>query len=188
MSNYDPKLHHRRSIRLKSWDYNSAGAYFITTIAHDRQTLFGEVSNSEVVLSAYGEVVRQEWLASANIRHEIELDEFIIMPDHFHAIVLIDNTAVSTTQARVQGSSSSGSSATSLGRLMAGFKSAAATRINKMRGTPGVSVWQRDYYERIIRSERELRAIREYIQANPANWLGQGDDVHRFMNELDQLG
>ena len=86
---YDPERHRRRSIRLKDWDYAQPGAYFVTIVAYGRELLFGQVVGDEIRLSAFGEIVRDEWLASADIRREIRLDEFVVMPNHLHGIVWI---------------------------------------------------------------------------------------------------
>ncbi len=93
MSRYDPQRHHRRSIRLKGYDYTRPGAYFITMCTHQRAHLFGEVVNGVMHLNALGEIVRAEWFRSADIRREIVLypDEFVIMPNHIHGIVWIVN-------------------------------------------------------------------------------------------------
>ena len=86
---YDPEKHHRKSIRLRGYDYASAGAYFITICTHQRQCLFGEVINSVMKLSNYGTIAATEWVRSADLRQEIELGEWIVMPNHFHGIVFI---------------------------------------------------------------------------------------------------
>ena len=87
--NYKPEIHHRRSIRLRSHDYSSPGYYFITLCCKNRECLFGEIVDHKMILNDFGRIVHDEWMRSATIRKEIELDEFIVMPNHFHAIVLI---------------------------------------------------------------------------------------------------
>ncbi len=89
---FNPDIHNRRSIRLTEYDYTQAGAYFVTICAWDRESLFGETSNGEMVLNGCGEIVRDEWFRSAVIRKEIILDEFIVMPNHIHGIVIITDT------------------------------------------------------------------------------------------------
>jgi REP element-mobilizing transposase RayT len=120
-------------------------------------------------LSAYGEIVQEEWLASAKIRQEIALDVFVIMPNHVHGIVWLEN-ANGNPPAPPTIRRSKGLTARSIGAFVAGFKAAVTKRINTAHGTPGGPVWQRNYYERVIRNERELDAIRTYIAANPAQW------------------
>ena len=165
-ASYDPEKHHRRSIRLRNYDYSRAGAYFITVCTDGRELLFGEVIDGEVELNELGRIAAEEWLKSARIRIEIELDAWVVMPNHVHGIVII-------TDGRCRGDrlvAPSGPRPRSLGAMMAGFKSAVTKRINTMRGTPGASVWQRNYYEHVIRNESALDRIRQYIADNPARW------------------
>jgi REP element-mobilizing transposase RayT len=89
--NCNPDIHHRRSIRLTEYDYSQAGMYFVTVCAHGRECLFGEVMDEVVRLNGFGGIVGEEWLRSAEIRKEIILDEFIIMPNHIHGIIIINN-------------------------------------------------------------------------------------------------
>jgi len=158
---------HRRSIRLKGYDYAQGGMYFFTICTYDRQFLFGNVVNGEMELNEFGHIVAEEWRKSTDIRHEIELDMFIVMPNHLHGIVMMTDRDVGAT-----GGSPfpCGPSKHSLGAFIAGFKSALTTRINKIRGTPQVPIWQRNYYEHVIRDEESLNRIREYIPNNPAEW------------------
>jgi REP element-mobilizing transposase RayT len=172
MNRYNRDIHHRRSIRLKDYDYSQAGGYFVTICAYDRECLFGEIVNGEMRSNEFGQIVTDEWLRSAEIRAEIELGEYVIMPNHFHAIVLITNDVpdrrgdrrVAPTVAPV------GPQSKSLGALMAGYKSAVTKRINAIRQSPGASVWQRNYYEHIIRNEADYRRIAEYVAENPRRW------------------
>jgi putative transposase len=88
---YDPNIHHRRSIRLPGYDYSQSGAYFVTICAYQRQCLFGDVVDGQMVLNQYGAIVADEWQKSSVIRREIELDAWMVMPNHFHGIVIIQN-------------------------------------------------------------------------------------------------
>ena len=122
--------------------------------------------DGEVELNELGRIAAEEWLKSARIRIEIELDAWVVMPNHVHGTVII-------TDDRCKGDrpvAPSGPRPRSLGAMMAGFKSAATRRINTTRGTPGASVWQRNYYEHVIRNESALDRIRQYIADNPARW------------------
>ena len=96
---YNPEIHHRRSIRLKGYDYSQPGAYFITICTHERECLFGEIVNDEMILNDYGKIVYEEWFLSAKIRNEIELyeNEFVVMPNHIHGIVWIIANDVAVT-------------------------------------------------------------------------------------------
>jgi len=172
---YDPDKHHRHSIRLRDWDYRTAGAYFITIVARGRECLFGDVVDGLMNLNAYGRIVHEEWMRSTDIRSEIALDAFVVMPNHIHAIVIIRNVGAYGRTPPVAHGAGAHSRVPlrpprSLGSFIAGFKSVATKRINETRGTPGIPVWQRNFYERVIRNDRELNAIRQYITDNPANW------------------
>ena len=168
VSRYNPNIHHRRSIRLEGYDYAQAGAYFVTICAHARECLFGEIDADAMMLSEFGEIVRDEWLKSCAIRSEIKLDAYIVMPNHFHGIVYIASTDSIRGDDRLV--APVGPKPKSLGAFMAGFKSAVTKRINEMRRTPGATVWQRNYYEHIIRNEADYNRIAEYINHNPQRW------------------
>ena len=170
---YYRRKHRRRSIRLPDHDYTSPGAYFVTICTHQGELLFGEVVDDVVVLNEYGQVAHEEWQASEDIRREIELDAFVIMPNHSHGIVWIretdDDPAVGLHNVGAHGRAPP-RLPRSLGSFIAGYKSAVTSRINRLRGMPGARVWQRNYYENIIRNDAALERIREYIQHNPARW------------------
>jgi putative transposase len=164
--------YHRKSIRLAGYDYSQDGVYFVTLVTHDRAAIFGRIMGGEIVLSELGKIVNDEWLITEQIRSEIILDQFVIMPDHLHGILAIES---SSNGARPCASTETNSRTPSrkpqsLGSFIAGFKSSVTKQINLMRKTPGQPVWQGNYYDRVIRNERELDAIRLYIQANPQSW------------------
>ena len=173
MPPYDPNRHHRRSIRLKGYDYTQPGAYFVTICTHERAHLFGRVVDGEMVLNAWGEIVRDEWFRTADIRANVELyaDEFVVMPNHVHGIIWIVETGVGATrQVAPTTDRPRGPVSGSLGAIIGQYKSAVTRRINIQRNTPGGRVWQRNYYEHIIRTQRALHAIRRYIADNPRRW------------------
>ncbi len=171
----------RRSIRLKGYDYSQVGAYFLTVCAQDRACLFGEVVNGEMRLNEYGQIAHAEWFRAAALRPYVQLfdDEFVVMPNHVHGIIWIveDNDHgddVGATR-RVAPTPAApviprGPLSGSIGAIVGQFKSAVARRINTLRGTPDMPVWQRNYYEHIIRSEESLLRIRQYIADNPTRW------------------
>jgi len=186
---YNSDQHDRQSIRLQGWDYRRPGAYFVTTCTHDRVCLFGAVVDGRMALNACGRIVAEEWCRSPSIRQEIEMDAFIVMPNHVHGIVIIAppdaprpitphgyNIRVGThgraSLRRRSDDKRPMRPARSLGAFVAGFKSVVTTRINRHRGTPGEPVWQGRFYERIIRTEREWHHVRRYIRQNPARWHG----------------
>lgn len=210
--NYDPAngratsrspQRNRHSVRLQGYDYSQAGTYFITFCTQDRQCLFGHIVESEMRLNDAGKIVADEWIKTSAIRHEIELDAWVVMPNHFHGIVIITGDAVGAHgrapqrqdirqvgahgRAPQQGHPPQRGhppqppppdapdrilrrAPKSLGSLVAGFKSAVTKRINSLRNTPGAKLWQRNYWEHIVRNEPELNRIREYIGNNPAKW------------------
>jgi REP element-mobilizing transposase RayT len=182
---FDPQKHHRRSIRLKGYDYTQPGAYFITVVTHDRQCLFGEIVDGEMRLNEFGEIVRAEWFQTAVVRPYVVLhpDEFVVMPNHAHGIIWIVDVGATRRVAppppRVAPPSVAihprGPIPGSVGAIIGQFKSITTKRINALRNLVGQPVWQRNYYERIIRDERALNAIRRYILNNPANWTKDAD-------------
>jgi REP element-mobilizing transposase RayT len=216
-------------MRLPGFDYASESAYFVTLVTKDRQPLFGEIVDEGMVLSDFGRIVAEEWERSATIRKEIELGEYVVMPNHFHGIVHICNDndgridqnsspsdvgaygqigrgnrqadtnsgrgdrpvaptdrylplvatidrnspPVATTDGfsmLVAPTIPHGPSPKSLGSLITGFKSSVTTRVNIIRKTPGISVWQRNFYDHIIGTDREYEQIEDYILDNPRKW------------------
>ena len=184
---FDPDIHHRRSIRLQNYDYSTAGAYFVTICTFERECLLGDVVDGEMRLNDAGQIVREEWLRTAELRKNVILDEFVVMPNHFHAIIHIHdnvgahcmrpgpNERADIKRAHV-GAPLRRRKSGSIGSIIAGFKSAVTKRINQLRDNPGAPVWQRNYYERVIRDDRELQSIQQYIVDNPGKW--QDDENH----------
>ena len=172
--NYNPQIHQRRSIRLPGFDYTEPGAYFVTICAYGRECLFGKVAYGDVVLNHLGRLAHEEWTYTEVIRPDVQLDEFVIMPNHIHGIIAIQRSSRSVG-AHGRAPLPSGGAflqrpPRSLGSFLAGFKSAATKRINAFRRSPGQPVWQRNYYEHVIRDDRDLDRIRRYIRDNPAKW------------------
>jgi REP element-mobilizing transposase RayT len=171
--------HHRRSIRLPGHDYASAGAYFVTLLVHHREPLFGTLANGDVHLTAWGSLARSEWQRLPARFAGIQIDTYIIMPDHMHAILWITDAATqSLSGARLlqpfKADAPSPASplpasvkVSSLGTVVGAYKATTARLINALRRSPGAPVWQRNYFERIIRDEEELARITDYILANP---------------------
>lgn len=167
MTTISPKILRRRSIRLQNYDYAMAGAYYLTMMTKDRECLFGEAVRGEVNLNDNGRTVLDEWERSAQIRTVIELDAFVVMPNHIHGVIVIsEGLGRATGRSPLQ----SGPSRRSLGAFFGGFKAVVTKRINALRGSPGTPVWQRNYFEHVIRSEDSLNRIRQYIADNPMRW------------------
>ena len=163
--NYDPDKHHRRSIRLRGYDYEQAGAYFTTICIHDRRSMFGEVEHEQMRLNPYGHIVTECWCDLVKHYPNVELDAFVVMPNHVHGIIVLtddDNVGAGLKPAPT--------GRHGLPEIVRAFKTFSARRINQMRNTPGVPVWQRNYYEHVIRNEEDLEDIRQYIVGNPAQW------------------
>jgi REP element-mobilizing transposase RayT len=179
---YDPAIHpfekpqgrHRRSIRLNGYDYTSPGVYFVTVVAYHRDNIFGEIAGGGMRLNEWGEIAHMEWMKTAEIRPEIKLDEFVIMPNHMHAIIAITECGNGLVGAQRRCAPTVTSMpnviSKSIGAIIRAYKSVVTKRINIIRGTPGAPVWQRNYYERIVRNADALSRIREYIRFNPAGW------------------
>ena len=164
------KFPNRKSIRLKKYDYSLPGYYFITFCTHNRKKLFGDIYGNEMHLNEYGRIVCDEWEKSFIIRPELLSDESIVMPNHFHGIVKIVSESATRPYSRAALQKQRGiiyRPPKSLSSFMAGFKSAVTKRINKMRNTSGERVLQYRYYDHIIRNEKELYCIRQYIKNNP---------------------
>ena len=165
-------LPQRKFIRLRDYDYLSKGYYFITICTKDREHLFGDIGNGAMQLNEFGKIVNETWQWLFQRYPYIHLDQWMIMPNHFHGILIIEN-----------GDHAGGSRTTNeikrkpLGRLIGAFKTVSTKHINQLRNSPGISVWQRNYYERVIRSEHELNETRQYILDNPAKWDQDPENV-----------
>jgi len=164
---YDPKIHHRKSIRLKNCDYSQAGLYFITICSQNRLHLFGEIANDTMVLNDVGKMVWDEWHKSEEIRDEIKMHEFVVMPNHLHGIVeiIVGVGANGRSPLREQSMQPR-----SIGSLIAGFKSSFTAKMNRMDSTPKRKLWQRNYWEHIIHNDNEYQRIAQYIINNPKKW------------------
>jgi len=162
----------RRSLRLKGYDYSQPGAYFITLCTHKRRCILGEVVGDEMRLNNAGRLVETEWLSTAKVRPYINLDAFVVMPNHFHAIFFIHGKAGATHRVAPTGDKlCAGPEPASVGAIVGQFKSRITKEINSWRGSPIGSLWQRNYYEHVVRDEEDLNRIREYIQDNPRRWI-----------------
>ena len=175
---YNPKIHHRRSIRLKGYDYSQPGCYFITICAQNRRCIFGEIIDGQMVLNEFGEIVNDEWLKIPDRFPGIELDVFQIMPDHFHGIINIVGATLAVVPSRAGASRAGASPAPTstvptVGSIIGAFKSNVSNEILKIfksRNEHMGKLWQRNYYERIVRNEDNLNRIRQYIIDNPLKW------------------
>lgn len=179
--------HHRRSIRLRNYDYTQCGAYFVTICTEKRRCIFGQVVGGEMVVNEWGQIVAEEWEQTAIIRPNVELDAFVVMPNHVHAIIVIADDGRGITPG---GTGMMHHAPTnppteyitptirefskpipnSLPTIIGAFKAAITRRINRLPNPPDYAIWQRNYYEHIIRNEISLNHIRAYIANNAAKW------------------
>jgi REP element-mobilizing transposase RayT len=195
---------------LQDYDYSKPGEYFLTICTYNHGCLFGEIVGGEMRLNKLGKIVQDEWLRTAELRRDVELDSFVVMPNHIHGIIVLIESGRGTLQRAVVGancnsphekntnkSSSNGayidtplqkikfcSPSKTVGAIIRGFKSAATKRINELRSTPGFPVWQRNYYEHIIRADKDLDNVREYIANNPFKWLLEKEIPDNLMGTL----
>lgn len=163
---FNSKEHHRRSVRLKGYDYSSPGAYFITICTFQHHHLFGRIIDGSMLLNELGRTVAEEWLRTPQIRPVMRLDEWVVMPSHIHGIVIITaldpgSVGASAAADRAPHSENCRSEAPvklarkprTLSSMVAGFKSVVTERVNLIRGTPRKPVWQDNYHEHVIRNE-----------------------------------
>jgi REP element-mobilizing transposase RayT len=194
MVRYDSSKHHRRSIRLRSWDYRSAGAYFVTICTQHRDCRFGDIRGNEMMLNDAGQMVQTCWQQIRDRFAGIELDTWLVMPNHIHSILIMPD--IPAVGAPLVGAQEKGDRAPTadtdvrqcptVGEVVGAFKSTSTNlyiRGVREQGWPYFDrrLWQRNYYERVIRNERELNAIRQYILDNPANWEKDEENPHRRM-------
>jgi len=184
----------RRSIRLKGYDYSSPGAYFVTVCTRDRLPLLGIV-NKEIILTPIVNIVEAFWNLIPQHFKGVDLDVYVVMPNHLHGVIVLSGggrgEALAEGVSRLNQEETAnasplyplgtdnppstrrnpqGTQRGSLGAIIQNFKSVSTRKVNQLRGTPGVSLWQRNYYEHIIRDNNELDRIRRYIVDNPLKW------------------
>ncbi len=149
----------RRSLRLPTFDYSQSGAYFVTICSIKKKCIFGAIIDMEMQLNENGKIVGASWKEIEKHFPTVKLDQFIVMPNHLHGIIILQPACPEV-----------GIKAVSLSTIIGLFKSNSAKRINELRGTTGAGVWQRSFYEHIIRNQESLDEIRQYIANNPYNW------------------
>jgi putative transposase len=158
---------YRRSIRLKGYDYATPGIYFLTICTKDRNDLFGEIISGQMSLNDLGNIIAEDWKAIPERISVVRIEEFVIMPNHLHGLIEIQDRQLSPDEKRWN-----------LGQIVAYFKYRLTKRYNYLLESGDLrKLWQRNYYEHIVRNERSLVAIREYIFSNPLNWAEDPDNV-----------
>jgi putative transposase len=192
---YDPDIHHRRSIRLREFDYSANGAYFVTICTQGRECLLGDIADGVMRVNDAGRMINVWWNKLPDKFRVVETDKSIIMPNHFHGIISIvgapprgcpdlsppyyrPDGRTTGNDGRTHGAGTGGrphGAAPTLGDLMDWFKTMTTNAyihgVEQSGWTPFPGrLWQRNYYERIIRNDAELAATREYITYNPKKW------------------
>ena len=165
MNSYIRTIPRRKTNRLRDHDYTHPGIYFVTICAHESARLFGRVIDGAMRLNELGCLVEHEWRKTAIIRPTVELDLYVVMPNHFHGLVCIANSGAANRDARRTVSRSN-----SLGAIVGNFKAAVTKASGNLAFPPPRPIWQRGYHDHIVRGERELEHIQRYIIANPAKW------------------
>lgn len=190
MKKYNPNIHQRKSIRLKGYDYSQAGLYFITICCQDRACLFGKIIDGEMILNEYGQIAFDEWIKTPEIRPNVKLGEFVLMPNHIHGIIRIlgrgelnspeitneshspdngnDFKSKQMSDNKGENISPLRSPSQTVGAIIRGYKSSVTKQLGLL-GYPE-KIWQRNYYEHIIRNDKSYKNISDYIINNPAKW------------------
>jgi putative transposase len=187
-SKFDPKKHHRKSIRSQGYDYSQAGAYYVTIVTQGRECLFGEIIDREMYLGEYGEIVQKWWNEIPNHFPNVDLGAFIIMPNHVHGIIFITTERrgevlspyespdtnildLYTKPSTNQGRETLPLRKPTLGQIVAYFKYQSTKEMNRIETDKAITkFWQKNYYEHIIRDEKDLQNKTAYIEANPMLW------------------
>ncbi len=203
---YNPVLHHRQSTRLQGRDYSQPGAYFITVCTYKKEKFFGDIVNGEMNLNIPGQYAFYQWKNLPDRFPNIDLDEFIIMPNHIHGIIVIrtdmgegSDIRDSETKERLISDPSplqsnenirvNGTVPGSLGAIIQNFKSSTSRKINAIPNMKNIKLWQVNYYDHIIGDEKDYARIVHYIRNNPQEWekdelfLYRGDGNNSFEKE-----
>lgn len=159
---------HRRSIRLRGYDYRTPGPYFVTICSANASYVLSRVDGDTVTPVKLGHAIEACWQDLPNHHHNVLLDEFIIMPNHVHGIIIL--TAKGTAGRAPTKEEFGRPVPGSLPTIVRSFKSACTKKVNETYQAPGLTLWQRGYYEHIVRDEEDLRAVRNYIRLNPQEW------------------
>ena len=156
---YNPEIHNRKTIRLKDYDYSKEGMYYITICTNDRDKILGSIIDTKVKLSVYGEIVNKEWLGLERRFRSIKLHAYVIMPNHIHAIIELKSMNKNI-----------------LGDIIKTYKSMCSKKCNQLNKVSGITIWQRNFHEYVIRNEKDYYIKYEYIINNPYRW--NEDDLY----------
>ena len=169
---FDPGKHNRGSIRLPRYDYTQPGAYFVTICVAGRQCIFGEIIDGVMRPNKNGLIVSEQWAGLPKHYPNALLDEFVVMPNHVHGIIHLIDDSRPSVGAGFQPAHASPRTKPQHGlpEIIRGFKTYSSRGINRLRGTTGEPVWQRNYYEHVVRNDKDMDAVRRYIVENPLEW------------------
>lgn len=167
----EPMHHRRQSARLKRHDYTGSSAYLVTICTYQRQLLFGDIDdNGEMVLNTVGCVVQAEWERTPMIRPDVILDEFVVMPNHIHGIIILNGASEGVCRRQTPTPQFGRPISGSLGSILGQFKSIVTKRCRKLLMTDESPIWQKNYHDQIIYHEKALNNIRKYVVNNPLRW------------------
>ena len=158
-------MHDRRSMRLPNYDYTRSGVYFVTICTYRFADLFGRIVDGKVQLNELGRLVEEEWQRTAAVRPSVEVDLYVVMPNHLHGLLWISESQLEQIPERTATVRSN-----SLGSIIAQFKSKVTKRSRSLANPRSLPIWKRNYYDHIVRNERSLERIRNYILENPSRW------------------
>jgi REP element-mobilizing transposase RayT len=176
----------RRSVRLPEYSYRTAGAYFITLCSFGKKNIFGDIIEDQVQLSSEGQQVEACWKTIPEHFPHSSLDIYVVMPNHFHGIIwLNEDPPLPQHDKSIQQERFAKPVSGSVSTIIRSFKAAATRNINQLRKTSGEKLWQRGFYERVIRNEDELRNIKEYILNNPLQWALDSENPDRVKKQFD---
>ncbi len=172
----------RKNLRLKHWDYSTPWWYFVTVCTQDRKCLFGNVVDVKMVLNDVGKMIERV-LSKLSTKFPVELDQTQIMPNHIHTIIIVGAGSPRPQNGVENPKNGRGNRAPTLGQIVAYFKYQSTKQINALNGTPGKRLFQRNYYEHIIRNERSLHELRTYIKDNPRKWDEDKNNPKNFCQQ-----
>jgi len=147
----------RKNLRMKKHDYSSKAAYFITILTKNKKQVFGEVCKGKLILNDFGKIVRREWRRTESIRQEVADGGYVVMPNHFHGLLLIN--------------AGKGKRKQNLGAIVKGFKAAVTKAVREASNNSIMEVWHRNYYESIINNKKQFYRVKNYMASNPRNWI-----------------
>ena len=173
---HESRLRTRKEIRWRGYDYSSRGIYFVTICAFERRAIFGEISSDGFIPSALGRIVSEYWFDLRKHHIGLELDAFVVMPNHIHGILILNSLKTNVIEKSEGNDVAVGAGLRparrnpSVSGIIRAFKTFSALKINSARGTTGRPVWQRNYFERVVRNGKEMENVQRYIFENPARW------------------